>query len=341
MTRFSAYIKEQILDTISTAKSNTSWSIHKILSYLGLKRSLYYLWLQRQRENRLEDKPPTSFLLDRLLPEEERAITNYALIHPKEGYRRLSWMMVDDNVVYVSPASVYNVLNKYDLLYRWKRTTSVGVKPPKPSRPNEQWHIDIMYLWIEGRWYFLTSILDAYSRYIVHWELLRTMRAEEVTLVLQAALEKVPGANPKIVNDHGTQFTSKEFKKLIRHFELEQIFIRLRHPESNGTIERYHRSVRDDGLSEKDLKSYHQAVNIIAKWVNHYNNERLHAGIMYLRPNDYYIGNPDQLIKERKDKLNKSRINRRLKNRELLTKHVYPKEETFTINSEPKCLVSA
>jgi len=341
MTRFSAYIKEQILDTIDKSRANTGWTISKILRHLGLNRSLYYIWMQRQQENRLEDIPPKRFLLDQLLPEEEKSIIEYALQNPKEGYRRLAWMMVDNDIAYVSPSSVYNVLNEHDLLYRWKRTTSIGIKPPKPSQPNEQWHIDIMYLWICGRWYFMTSVLDAYSRYIVHWELLKSMHADEVTLVLQKALEKVPGAKPKIVNDHGTQFTSKEFKKLVRHFELEHIYIRIRHPESNGSIERFHRTLREEGLSEEDPAAHDHAVRIITKWVNYYNNERLHAGIRYLRPNDYYAGSPEQLIKERMEKLNKARETRRIKNMERFNKTCYPKEENITINSQPNCPIYA
>lgn len=341
MTRFSAYIKEQALNTINKSKENTGWAIGKILKHLGLKRSLYYVWAQRRRENRLEDILPRSFLLDRLLPEEEQSIIEYALIHPKEGYRRLAWMMVDNDIAYVSPSSVYNVLDEHDLLYRWKRTTSIGIKPPKPTRPNEQWHIDIMYLWIGGRWYFMTSVLDAYSRYIVHWELLKSMHADEVTLVLQRALEKVPGATPKIVNDHGTQFTSKEFKRLVRQFELEQIYIRIRHPESNGNIERFHRTLREEGLSEEDLAAYDQAVGIITKWVKYYNNERLHAGIRYLRPNDYYTGNPEKLITERTEKLSKARETRRIKNIERFNKTCYSKGEDTTINSQPICPICA
>ena len=81
----------------------------------------------------------------------------------------------------------------------------------KPTSPNQRWHTDIMYLWVEGGWYFFVGVLDGYSRYLVHGELLASMRADDVTLVVQRALEKVPGAKPDIVSDHGSQFTSKDF----------------------------------------------------------------------------------------------------------------------------------
>ncbi len=122
-----------------------------------------------------------------------------------------------------SPSSVYRILNDADLLYRWKRTRGVGEPPPSPGRPNERWHTDIMYLRVEGTWYFLVTVLDGYSRFVVHWELLTSMKAADVRLVIQQALENT-GAKPQVVSDNrkatepkaknGAQFTAGEFKDL-------------------------------------------------------------------------------------------------------------------------------
>ena len=197
---------------------------------MGLKRSIYFTWKKRAESGNLDDKTNSRESPLKILPEEEKAIVNYALAHTEEGYRRLCWMMVDEDVVYVSPGTVYNVLSKHDLLYRWKRSQTVGIMVTKPTKPNQRWHTDIMYLWLSGRWYFFVGVIDAYSRYLVHWELLTSMKAEGITLVVQKALEKHPQAKPDIVNDNGSQFTSKEFKKLIKRFKLAQIRIRVRHP---------------------------------------------------------------------------------------------------------------
>jgi transposase InsO family protein len=172
-----------------------------------------------------------------------------------------------------------------------------------------------MYLWINGRWYFFIGVIDGYSRYEIDWELLVSMRAEEVTLVVQRALEKNPGVHPEIVHDHGTQFTGREFKQLIKRFELSQIKTRLYHPESNGVMERFLRSLRD-GLSEEELKDLGRAREIVKKWIDYYNNERLHAGIKYLRPRDYHYGEPEKLIQERKEKLRLARKHRQEVNRQ-------------------------
>lgn len=99
--------------------------------------------------------------------------------------------MIDEDVVYASASSVYRTLSDADLLYRWKRSTTSGEAPPRATQPNERWHTDLMYLRIEDSWYFLVTVIDAFSRYVVHWDLLSTMTAADVTLVIQEAVESV------------------------------------------------------------------------------------------------------------------------------------------------------
>lgn len=292
---------------------------------LGLSKSVYFNWKKRQEQGMLEDKYCLRERENKVLPEEESAIINYALRHPKEGYRRLCWMMVDEEVAYVSPGTVYNILDRRDLLYRWKRSQSVGPMVTKPTKPNQRWHTDIMYLWINGRWYFFVGVIDGYSRYLIDWELLVSMRADEVTLVMQRALEKNPGLRPEIVNDNGTQFTGHEFKKLIKRFELAQIKTRLHHPESNGIMERFLRNLRE-GISENELKDLGRAREIIKEWVAYYNNERLHAGIKYLKPRDYYYGEPEKLLEARKEKIRLARERRKEINRQRQGGQNSPKE---------------
>jgi len=287
----------------------------------------------------LEDRKPFSVNLDKLLPEEEQAIVDYALDHPKDGYRRLAFMMIDDEAAYCSPSSVYNVLSRRELLCRWKPSRRSGLPVLKPTSPNQRWHTDIMYLWVEGRWYFFVGVLDGYSRYLVHWELLTSMRADDVTLVVERALEKVPGAKPEIVSDHGSQFTSKDFRALVKQFQLNQILIRLRHPESNGVIERLHRSLRE-GLSEKELHDLSRARVIISTWVEYYNNERLHAGIFYLRPKDFYLGREEELLQERNNKLQNARDRRRTINLQRCCYLIIREESNHTKLNLEKSLIS-
>lgn len=199
--------------------------------------------------------------LEAIRREEKAPVLAYPLAHPEDGDRRLAWEMVDADVAHPSPASVCRVLRDADLLYRWKRSTRGGEAPAKPTRPHERWHTDLMYLRtcvpaylrIGDGWYFLVTVLDAHSRYVVHWELLTTMAAADVRRVIRQALE-VTGATPQLGTDNGSQFTAAEFKDLVRRFAVEHIRIRTSHPESNGLIERFHRSTRE-ALAEDDLRT--------------------------------------------------------------------------------------
>jgi transposase InsO family protein len=313
-TRFTAEEKAEVLAVVERTVERAGWSVRRILKRLGVTKGRYYEWRKRAAAERLVDAPCLAPSWAAILPEEKEAVITYALKHPKDGYRRLAWMMIDEDVAYLSPSSVYRVLTDVDLLYRWKRSRSAGEAPAEAQAPNERWHTDIMYLRVADTWYFLVSVLDAYSRYIVHWELLTSMRAADVRLAIQQAVEK-SGAKPEIVTDNGSQFTAKDFRALVHQFELQHIRIRTYHPESNGRIERFHRSTRD-ALSEQDLGNLTRAREILSRWVEHYNGERLHAGLHYLPPAEYYSGNPDARLEERRTKLEEGRRRREAANRQ-------------------------
>jgi transposase InsO family protein len=303
-----------VLALVERATTRTGWTVGRVLKCLGLSKGRYYEWARRAAADCLADRSTATASSGGILDEEKQAVIRYALARPKDGYRRLAWQMVDEDVAYVSPSSVYRILNDADLLYRWKRGRGVGEPPPRPVRPHERWHTDIMYLRVEGTWYFLVTVLDGYSRYVVHWELLTSMRAADVRLVLQEALERT-GARPQVVSDNGSQFTAGEFKDLVKRFELEHIRIRTYHPESNGTLERFHRSTRE-ALAADDLNNLGKARELIGRWVEHYNNNRLHAGLGYLPPAEYYRGDPDRRFAERREKLEQGRRERERRRKE-------------------------
>jgi transposase InsO family protein len=318
-TRYSAEQKAAVLRIVDEAVARTGWRVRRVLKRLGIPRSVYYEWRDRALQKRLDDLVPGGRCLSAVLPEEKEAVITYALAHPKDGYRRLAWMMVDADVAYLSPASVYRILTDADLLYRWKRSCRSGEKPEVPTRPHQRWHTDIMYLRVGDVWYFLVTVLDGFSRYVVHWELLTSMRAADVRLVIQHALEANGLKDVEIVSDNGSQFTSADFKALVRQFELQHIRIRTYHPESNGTLERFHRSTRE-ALADDDLRNLARARELIGRWIEHYNENRLHASLQYLPPCEFYRGNPTERIAERRAKLEQGRRHREIINRQRLEK---------------------
>jgi len=134
-----------------------------------------------------------------------------------EGYRRLTFMMLDQDIVAVSPSSVYRVLKKANLLRRWStKPSKKGTGFTQPLRPHDHWHIDVSYINICGTFYYLFSILDGCSRYIVHWEIRESMAEADIEIIMQRALEMFPGVAPRIISDNGPQFIAKDFKEFIR-----------------------------------------------------------------------------------------------------------------------------
>jgi putative transposase len=188
-------------------------------SQLKLNRATYYRWKARAKVGQLDDQRPQWSRQRGPLPEEEQATVEYAKAHPRDGYRRLCWQMVDEDIAFLSPSAVYRILDRHDLLYRWKLSSaSSGKRPQEASHPDEVWHTDLMYLWVAGRWYFLVSVLDSYSRYIVVWELVLTLAAAEVANVVHQALEERKGTRPRIVRDNGSQalLTTISIDKVVR-----------------------------------------------------------------------------------------------------------------------------
>lgn len=314
--RFTAAEKEAVLALVARTRARTGWTLKRILRRLGLTKSRYHAWVQRAARDALDDlvRPPRCPW--QALPEEVDAVLAYALAHPREGYRRLAWRMVDEDVAYLSPTSVYRILDDADLLYRWKRSRPAGARPAEPTAPHQRWHVDLMYLRVHDSWYFLVTVLDAYSRYVVHWDLLTSMTAADVRVVIQDALQQT-GAHPEVVTDNGSQFTAKDFKELVRDFALAHIRIRTYHPESNGKLERFHRSTRE-ALEPAELTNLATAREIIGRWVRQYNETRLHAALHYLPPAEYYRGDPQRRLAERREKLQAARARRRALNRQRL-----------------------
>lgn len=297
-----------ILETLHHACECSDASVSTLLTHVGLSRATYYRWVERARDDRLTDRhgrtprttvPPT--------PDERAAVCDFARAHPLTGYKRLAWVMVDDDIAYLRPGQVYQALQEANLLARRPALVLDPLRrPPEPERPDQVWHIDLMYLYVRPRWYYLVDILDGYSRYLVHWKLNLTLRADPVTLAVQEALETLsarrPG-EPHLVHDHGSQFLSGEWRQFVTAAGVADIRTRVAHPESNGRLERLHRTHREEGLVDEELVDYAQAIAALTRWQGYYNCRRPHSALKYLRPIDYYRGDPLARLAERQHKL--------------------------------------
>jgi transposase InsO family protein len=157
-----------------------------------------------------------------------------------------------------------------------------------------------MYLRLRSRWWYLVDILDGYSRYLVHWTLNDSMVAETVSLTVLEALEKwAPNPKPAIVHDNGSQFVSQEWRTFASFHGLPSIRIRVAHPQSNGRIERLHRTHREEGLIGSDNWNAEQAAEELRRWSHQYNNLRPHGALHGLPPVVYYLGETDAALAQR------------------------------------------
>ena len=315
IAEITAETKAAVMQIVEQTKRRSGWRVWT-LGALGVPRSVYYAWKGRDS---LEDQTAKPCRVYEVLPEERAAICEFALQYPKIGYRKLTWMMVDAGTACAGESTVYRILSDADLLSRWKRSrVSNGEYNFRPKAPNQQWHTDVMYVWVGARFYFLVSFVDAYSRYIVHHKLLMSLDGKSVAIELQAALEAAKDAKPRVVHDHGSEFVNRDVAAVIKAHNLIDIKTKPRHPESNGIVERFNGTVRAE--SDNDYGgNYLQAEAIIANLMHHYNEERLHATLGYMTPATWHRGQPDEVRNERARRIAAARAHRRMTNQQRFT----------------------
>jgi transposase InsO family protein len=206
---------------------------------------------------------------------------------------------------------VYRVLKAAGRLdRRWNPPSKKGTGFVQPEKAHEHWHIDVSYINVEGTFYFLLSVLDGMSRFIVHWDLRESMKEEEVELVLQQALEKFPGEKPRIISDNGPQFIARDFKTFIRLVGATHVRTSPYYPQSNGKLERWHGSLKRECIRPSCPGSVEEARKRITSFVDHYNTVRLHSALGYITPADKLAGLGQVIHDERDRKLEEARQRR-------------------------------
>lgn len=290
--------------------SRTGLATLLLVGWIEISRSKFYDWKMRYgRVNEHNGSVPRDHWLE---PWEREAIVTFHDEYPLEGYRRLTFMMMDADVMAVSPSTTYRVLKTAGRIgRRVGAPSSKGKGFHQPERPHQHWHIDISHLNICGTFYYLCSLLDGYSRLIVHWEIREAMKEDDVEIIIQRALERYPGVKPRIISDNGPQFIARDFKLFIRQTGLEHVRTSPYYPQSNGKLERFHRTLKADGLRPQTPLSLEDARRIVARFVEYYNEVRLHSAIGYVTPRAMLEGRRDEIHAERDRKLEEARERRR------------------------------
>ena len=287
----------------------------QLLKSANIGRSRYYDWKQRYGKlNEHNAWVPRDHWLEKW---EQEAIVSWFEQHPLEGYRRLTYMMMDANIVFASPSSVYRVLRKAGLLDRWNRRPSKkGTGFIQPLSVHEHWHVDISYLNLGGTFYYLCCVLDGCSRYIVEWDIKPSMKEADVELIIQKARERFPDSKPRIISDNGPQFIAKDFKEYIRLSGMSHVRTSPYYPQSNGKIERFHKTIKGDHIRQNQYEDPEHMMQSVGTYIEYYNHERLHSAIGYVTPAQKLKGLEKEIFKQREDKLNQAREQRKARRQE-------------------------
>jgi len=287
----------------------------RALAQLGLSRSTYYRWLRRQAEGRLQDKKGGSPIpWNKLRPEEEEKVLILARDSPELSARQLALMVTDSEGLYVSESTVFRILKREGLI---KPAEIVGFKAGKEYHrktkgPNELWATDCAHLKVvDWGWYYLVTVMDDYSRFILAWELKSDMAAGSLIDVVQKAVDltgmtDVPLEDRTVLlSDNGPGYLSRQFGEYLRIVGIKHIIASPYHPQTNGKIERYHRTIKGEiNLVPWEMPS--ELKEAIKAFIEYYNHQRYHEGLGDVTPYDVYTGRHPEIIRRRKEAKSKT-----------------------------------
>jgi putative transposase len=283
--------------------------VNRTLSELGISKSTFYGWYNRYLEygyEGLKPKPPNRKHFWNKIPDKERQkVIEHALDRPELSPRELAWDITDKKGWFISESSVYRILKERGLITSpaWIVIQASDQFKDKTTAPNQMWQSDFTYLKVIGwGWYFLDTVLDDYSRYIIHHKLCSNMTSDDASVVVEEA-KQITGIKPKkwtrLLTDNGPCFIGKEFKEFLLKNKITHIKGKPFHPQTQGKIERYHRTMKN----VIKLENYYLPQELeqkIKEFVDYYNNERYHESLNNLTPADVYFGRGKEILENRK-----------------------------------------
>ena len=326
--RLSAEEKAEIILLVSRSQEGIS----KSLKSLGIHKRTFYNWYHaysKDGTDGLRPKARSKQQWNRIPDSQRNLVIDTALDFPELSSRELAVKMVDETGVYISESSVYRILKARGLIQpaAHRFMSAADEFHRKTAFVNQMWQTDFTYFHIKGwGWYYLSTILDDYSRYIVHHELCLNMKSEDVMRSVDQAVKHASIKNkhpPKLLSDNGSCYIAKSLQEYLQNeYGIDQLHGKPMHPQTQGKIERYHRSIK----SVVNLHHYYspeQLAEAIDAYVNYYNKERYHESLNNLTPEDVYLGRGEKILKQR----------RRIKDRTLRARRIHYQNNKLLTNT--------
>ena len=304
--------------------------VRQVLSQLGIARSTYYRWRQSFRcrgKPGLHDRPAVrKRTWNQILPKERDKVLEIALLYPDWSARQVSYHITDTAGFSISEASVYRILKTEGLIQEvQQKTFPAGTEyRVKTTQPNQQWQTDATYLLVKNwGWYYLISVLDDFSRRILAWRLQSAMATGDFSDVVEDACESVglasmpESSRPRLVSDRGAALISRDFGRYLEIKGIGHILASPYHPQTNGKIERYHRSCKEQ-IKLVVWESPEELKREIAAFIEYYNSQRYHEALGNVTPDDVYFGKRDSIQTRRRRLQGKTLAHRQAINAKLV-----------------------
>ena len=284
--------------------------VKRTLEELGISRSTFYEWYKRYLEEGYEGLKPKESqrrsFWNKIPDQEREKVVETALEKEDLSPRELAYHITDNQGWFISESSVYRILKVRGLITSpaWILMAASDEFKDKTTYVHQQWQTDFTYFKIIGwGWYYLATVMDDYSRYIISWELCKNMESNDAKRVIGQALDKTNLSEenrPRLLSDNGSCYVSNEFKKFISYEKMGHVQGAPYHPQTQGKIERYHRTMKN----VVKLENYYFPDDLRAKledFVDYYNNKRYHESLKNVTPSDVYFGREKKIINQRKN----------------------------------------
>lgn len=314
--RFTVSEKQEIIHMVVRSEIG----VNRTLKEIEINKSTFYNWYHAYTEKGVEGLLPNKRCVNRqwnsILQQQKNLVVKLALDYPQLSSRELAYKITDEQQVFMSESSVYRILKSRGLITTPAHIflSAADEFTSKTGFVHQMWQTDFTYFKILGwGWYYLSTVLDDYSRYIVHWELCSNMKVDDVKRTVNTAIVKaklITKQPPRLLSDNGSCYIATELKTYLKdQHQMEQVHGRPNHPQTQGKIERYHRTMKN----VVKLNNYYtpeELENALEKFVHTYNNERYHESLQNLTPADVYYGRGEQILQE-SQKLKKQAMNQR------------------------------